>query len=122
MCRDVPSHDVKYGELDVRVGGRYTIEVRTPEGIFYLGQGTFREVKPPEKLVFTWGWSETSKGKTKALQEAESLVTVELFERGKSTEMVVTHERFETVKERDETNTGWNGCFDVLAKLLKAQG
>ncbi len=54
MCRDVPTHEVKYLELNVRTGGRYRIEVKDPHGETYLGQGVYREVKPPEKLVFTW--------------------------------------------------------------------
>ncbi len=51
MCRDVPTHEVKYLELSVRTGGRYRIEVKDPAGETYLGQGVYREVKPPEKLV-----------------------------------------------------------------------
>ena len=42
-------------EVDLRVGGRYRLGMRKlPKGdLFYL-VGTYREVQPPEKLVYTW--------------------------------------------------------------------
>jgi uncharacterized protein YndB with AHSA1/START domain len=122
MCRDVPTHEPKYTELDLRPGGRYVIEIPVPkEGFTYRGHGVFQEVKPPERLVFTWGWQKVplGKGKSEELQKTESLVTVELFERGKSTEMVFTHERFENAKMRDEHQKGWDGCFEKLAEFLE---
>jgi uncharacterized protein YndB with AHSA1/START domain len=124
MCRDVPTHEPKYKELDVRLGGRYVIEIPIAnEGFTYRGYGTFREVKPPEKLVFTWAWEKVpaGKGEPEQLDEGESLVTVELIARGKSTEMIFTHESFANAKIRDEHQKGWDGCFEVLDKYLKGQ-
>jgi uncharacterized protein YndB with AHSA1/START domain len=120
MCRDVPTHDPKYLELDVRPGGRYVIEIKMPEGFVYRGQGVFREVKPPEKLVFTWAWTRSPENKSEPEQTKDSLVTVELFQRGTFSEMVFTHEQFESAKIRDDHKKGWDGCFDVLAKALEA--
>jgi uncharacterized protein YndB with AHSA1/START domain len=99
MCRDVPTHDPKYTGLDVRLGGRYAIEIKQPDGVIYRGSGTFREVKPPEKLVFTWAWTRTPES-AKEPTEAETLVTVQLFERGNATEMVFTHEGFDSEAAR----------------------
>jgi len=123
MCRDVATHEPKYTELDVRPGGRYVIEIpMVKEGFTYRGRGVFREVKPPERLVFTWAWEKVpgGKGKPEELQEKESVVTVELFERGKSTEMVFTHEGFTSAKEHDEHQRGWDGCFEKLEGFLGA--
>lgn len=120
MCRDVPTHDPKYVELDVRPGGRYVIEIKTPEGVFYRGQGTFREVKPPEKLVFTWAWTQTPESKTEDLQKSDSIVTVELFERGASTEMVFTHENLIGRSNYEDHKKGWEGCFEVLTRILQS--
>ena len=57
-------------EADVRVGGRYRIVVRTPDGEEHDVSGVYREVVPNEKLVFTWAWRSTP--------ERESLVTIAL--------------------------------------------
>lgn len=121
MCRDVATHDVKYLELDVKPGGRYTIQVKTPEGITYLGKGTFREVKPPEKLVITWGWTQSPENEKAPLQKSETLVTVVLVDRGASTEMVFTHTTFVHVKDLEDTRKGWGGCFDVLERYLEGR-
>ncbi len=118
MCRDVPTHNPKYLELDVRPGGRYAIEIRLPDGVVYLGRGVFCEVKPPEKLVFTWEWKRTPEDKRENPQTGESLVTVELFERGTSTEMVFKHEKLSGRESHESHKKGWEGCFDKLAEHL----
>jgi uncharacterized protein YndB with AHSA1/START domain len=40
-------------DLDVRPGGAIRIHMRAPSGLVYPLTGTFREVVPPERLVFT---------------------------------------------------------------------
>lgn len=46
-----------------------------------------RTVEPPERLVFSWAWDDEA-------EAGEPLVTLELLDQGKATEMVLTHERF----------------------------
>jgi uncharacterized protein YndB with AHSA1/START domain len=119
MGRDVPSHRVSYRELNAKPGGRYVIDVLdTATGAEYVGQGVFREVSPPEKLVFTWGWTKKQSDGRHALLHPETEVTVEFRQQGQATEVILTHTRFEEMKEREETVRGWNGCFDVLAEVL----
>jgi uncharacterized protein YndB with AHSA1/START domain len=120
MCRDVPTHDPKYLELDVRPGGRYMIEIKQPDGVVYRGGGTFREVKPPEKLVFTWAWTRTPESAKEPMPANDTVVTVQLFERGNATEMLFTHEGFDSDWVRESHNKGWNGCFDKLTEYLKS--
>ncbi len=122
MCRDVPAHTVIHHQQDIRTGGRYLMEIRDPaKGETYWGQGTYREVTPPEKLVFTWAWSkDRPDGPTLHPGSHETLVTVEFFARGNSTEVVLTHTGLGTAALRDDHNRGWNGCFDVLAKVLQS--
>ena len=122
MCRDVSAHIITHHQQDIRTGGRYLMEVRDPvKGETYWGQGVYREVKPPERIVFTWSW-------TKDAPEGEQLdpdspvteVTVEFFARGASTEVILSHSGFGSAKIREEHDRGWNGCLDVLAKVLQA--
>lgn len=122
MCKDVPSHKVIHLEQDIRSGGRYRMEVRDPQkGETYMGRGVYREVQPPERIVFTWSWTKLNPGGAPTqLHPAspETQVTVEFFARGNSTDVVLTHALFHTTKDRDDHNQGWNGCFDVLAQML----
>ena len=99
-------------EVDLRVGGAYRFGMRKlPDGeVFYLA-GTFREVRPPERLVYTWVWEGNP-------ERGETLVTVEFRERGKATEVRLTHELFPTAKTRDDHEKGWSSCLGKLAKAL----
>ena len=105
-------HKTKVVALDVRVGGRYRIEMHPPSGNVHIVVGTFREVRPPEKLVFTWAWEGKDMG--------ETLVTLEFRDREGSTDLILTHEFFPTQELRDEHNKGWDGCLSRLAKLVAA--
>jgi uncharacterized protein YndB with AHSA1/START domain len=122
MCKDVAAHVVIHHVQDIRTGGRYVMEVRDPgKGETYWGEGTYLEVKPPEKIVFTWAWTKAEPdGSRKEMHPdgPHTEVTVEFFARGNSTEVVLTHGVFGSTKLRDEHDGGWNGCFDVLARIL----
>ena len=118
MCRDVESHQVRFLQLDVRPNGRYEIEVKTPEGVAYIGGGVYRDVKPPEKLSFTWLWKRMPEKPDASVQAEDSLVLVEFFERGDSTEVVLTHKMLTTAESRKSHKRGWEGCFDQLAEYL----
>ena len=120
MCRSSPAQQTKYHELDVRPGGRYRLESVSPAGDLYMLEGTYREIRPPEKLVFTWSWVRTPPQKSPIKENEETLVTVEFFERGKFTEVILTHEKFSTAEIRDRHARGWKGCFDSLDGALKA--
>jgi uncharacterized protein YndB with AHSA1/START domain len=124
MCKDVASHVVIHRQQDIRAGGRYLMEVRDPgKGEVYWGQGVYREVKPPEKIVFTWSWNKaTPDGVQLHPDSPETQVTVEFFARGNSTELVLTQTLFGSAKIRDEHDRGWNGCFDILEKVLQTLG
>jgi uncharacterized protein YndB with AHSA1/START domain len=121
MCKDESAHTVVHHEQDIRTGGRYLMEVRDPaKGETYWGQGVYREVKPPEKIVFSWSWTkDTPDGPQLHPDSPETQVTVEFFARGNSTEVVLTHATFRSLKDREEHNQGWNGCLDILATVLQ---
>jgi len=120
MCRDVSTHRVKYLELEVRTGGRYIMEVTdSATGEIYIGYGIYREVMPPQKLVFTWEWKKRLHDGSEAALHPETQVTVEFWERGSSTEVLLTHEFIQTEKTARSTEEGWKGCFDALALLVE---
>jgi len=79
MCRDVPTHDPKYLELDVRPGGSYRLSMADPDaGAVYTVGGEFIEVDPPRRLVYTW----TSETPGSPTGDLTTLVTVEFQARG----------------------------------------
>ena len=52
---------------------------------------------------------------------AETLVTVEFFDRNGATEVVLTHQQFPDQHMRDEHEGGWGGALAQLERYLTAQ-
>lgn len=106
-------------EVDLRVDGTYRFEMRTPEGQLGHIYGTFREVSPTRRLVYTWAW----KGVTpegEQVRSEETLVTVEFRDVGGSTEVLLTHERFPDLESKKRHEGGWAGTLVRLETLLRA--
>ena len=104
-------------ELDARVGGAIRIHMRSPDGSVYPMRGEFREIVPPERLVFT----------NIAVDAAdqpiiEGLTTVTFVERGGKTTMTL-HTRGRAVVDYaagylQGMEMGWTGSIDKLEILL----
>ncbi len=107
-----PGNETTSAEIDLRAGGTYRFGMRRlPAGEVTYLTGTFQEVSPLERLVFTWRWESRP-------EEGESLVTIEFNDRGRNTEVVVTHERLSTIAARDKHDAGWRGSLDRLNEIL----
>lgn len=102
--------EVLSAEVDARVGGRFRIVFRTEDGEEHDVSGTYLEVVPGAKLVFTWAWRSTP--------ERESLVTVELAPDRGGTWLTLTHEKFFDEKARDGHLYGWTGTLDRLVRYF----
>lgn len=103
-------------QLDARAGGTYRF-TGTSKGKPWSIHGTYREVTPPERLVFTWEWEDHPEPGL----AGDTLVTVELFERAGGTELVVTQERFPSAASREEHREGWEGCLAAIERLLASE-
>jgi uncharacterized protein YndB with AHSA1/START domain len=107
-----PSDD--FGETEVtsdfRVGGRYRIVMHAPSGELHKVGGTYREIVPNRRVVYTWAWESTP--------DRESLVTVEFKPSGNGTELILTHEQFADSDARDKHQQGWSGCIDRFGRYL----
>jgi uncharacterized protein YndB with AHSA1/START domain len=107
-----PSDDyrVPSAEVDLRVGGRYRIAILAPSGNQLAVGGTYREIRPPERLQYTWRWEDGGD---------ETLVTFELRDLGGETELTLKHERFTNPEARDRHRAGWTGSLDRLERALR---
>ena len=101
---------VTRAEIDLRVGGRYTIAFSTEDGEKHQVGGIYREVVPNERLVFTWAWH--------TMQERESLVTITVKPDGDGSILTLLHEKFFDEAARDGHMRGWSGSLDKLEKLF----
>jgi uncharacterized protein YndB with AHSA1/START domain len=98
-------------ESDLRVGGRYRITMRGPDGKEHTVTGVYRTIDAPKRLVYTWRWEDKPSA-------GESMVTVEFNDRGRSTEVVLRHEGLPNEKEIAEHEQGWNGCLEKLEQVV----
>jgi len=96
-------------ELDARVGGSFRVVMRDERGDF-SHTGEYREIRPPERLVFTW--------RSNATRNEETLVTVEFSPRGDETELVLTHERLPDEPAVVGHTQGWQSIMEKFARYL----
>lgn len=105
------SRDVK---IDLRPGGRYSLVMHGSEGAVYPLSGTYKEIKAPERLVFTFVWGHGD------LEDLEMLVTVTFAEVSGGTLMTLVQERLPRETARQSHKEGWTGSFNRLEKFLAA--
>jgi len=119
--RPEPGMEIPLASMDLRVGGKFRIQMKKPDGEFFTAVGVFREVKPPERLVYTWDWEKDGSGAEFGEAEGKpSLITVEFLKRGERTELVLTHSRFASVESRDNHAHGWSRGVESFAKFVEA--
>jgi uncharacterized protein YndB with AHSA1/START domain len=120
-----------HAEVDARVGGEFKITMtargakflarllRDESGEFVHLVGRYKEISPPERLVFTMGWQDFP---TVDMDRDASTVTVEFKEDDGGTEVVLTHERQPSRRMRSMHHAGWAGSFRKLDRLLRRAG
>ncbi|HTR82075.1 MAG TPA: SRPBCC domain-containing protein [Bacteroidota bacterium] len=108
-----PDTETPLAEVDLRVGGKYRIGFKEKgKDIVRVVSGVYREIRVPHRLVFTWCWEDDP-------AKHETVVTIELTEKGSKTELHLTHAHFDNEETRDHHNAGWIGCVNNLMRNLQ---
>lgn len=107
-------------EVDLRPGGAYRFVMRGPDGKDYPMKGEYREIVPPERLIYTDAFDVPD------MPARESLVTVTFEEEDGKTALTI-HSRFQSVEDRDAVlelgaEEGWRESLERLAEYLGAMG
>ena len=105
---------------DLRVGGAWRACLRSPDTGQDLWQGgVYREIVPPERLVFTFKWDESHEDGP----PVDTLVTVEFAELPDGrTRMDFTHEGLKSEQSLVGHRHGWTSTFKRLEAFLAAGG
>jgi len=111
---------VSHSEIDLRIGGKYIIEINSPDGNSIKHFGQYLEISSPHKLVFTW-MLEDQPCKGSEGFCAETLVSIELKSVEQATELTLTHEQLPGKQAYDGHKFGWNSSFDSLAIYLTTE-
>jgi len=104
--------EVTDGDLDLRVGGRWRV-VMEGFGNKYIAVGTYREITPPERLVYTHSWTTDE-------NPVDTIVTVTFEAEGGSTRVVLMQEGFTEEGSRSGHEEGWSSTLDRLVRLMEA--
>ncbi|HEY0754147.1 MAG TPA: SRPBCC domain-containing protein [Ktedonobacteraceae bacterium] len=94
--------------LEACVGGSFRFEAE--DGSYIVG--TYLQVAPPEKLVFTW--------LRESADSRETIITVDFLDQGPLTEIVLTHTGLSTTEQHILLANGWSSLLNALASLLSA--
>jgi uncharacterized protein YndB with AHSA1/START domain len=103
-------------EMDFRPGGKYHFLHKGPNGVDEHGfRGEYREIVPPEKIVWTFEWE--------GMPGHVSLDTLTLEDLGGGRTKLIAHSLFDSVEDRDGMlqsgmETGASESWDRLAELL----
>ncbi len=102
-------------ELDLRVGGTWTIVFGKVGEVPFRETNTFTDVDRPRRLVFT---STMFKGKYGG--SFDTTVTVTFEDREGKTLLTIFQTGFENREERDMIQGGWPSIIDALERVIDA--
>jgi uncharacterized protein YndB with AHSA1/START domain len=115
-------------EIDLKVGGRYFNCMRSSEGQEFYSTGTYREIVPMERLVYTDSFADENGNVVSATHYGfsadfplEMMVIVTLEDFQGNTKMTLKHVGLPPGEMKDMTGTGWNESFDKLAESLRSE-
>jgi uncharacterized protein YndB with AHSA1/START domain len=102
------------GDTDLRVGGGWRVVMAAPDGARHEAFGTYREIRAPERLVYTHAWRQGGGS------SPETVLTVELRPEGGGTRLLFTQAGFASPESRDGHREGWSSALGHLRALLQS--
>jgi uncharacterized protein YndB with AHSA1/START domain len=123
--------EVVRSEMDLRVGGTYLYGMKNPDGSVMWGRQIYREITPPERLVFINSFSDEHGGLSRHPMaptwpiEMYSVYTLEETPDGKTKFTVTWRPHNATAEEQatfdaghESMRGGWGGTLDKLEPYL----
>lgn len=108
-------------EVDVRPGGQIRIDMKAPDGTVYPMDGTFHEVEPPARLVFTSAaLDETGARLFEELNEVTFAEVGETTELSLETTVIAIHAPI-AAEYLKGMEVGWGQSLDRLADFVAGQ-
>ena len=107
--------------VDAKVEGhfRWCVISNNNEKEIFSFHGTYRELRSPVKLAFTWEWESLPIPGVEG--PGKTLVTIELVDKGHETAVILTQTGLLSEAARDAHEKGWNRCLDGIEYVLRAK-
>jgi len=107
--------------VDLRVGGAFRVEMQGPDGKVYPATGIYREITPPERIVYAATTADDNP--CGAGLPPRSVVTISFADLGGKTRLTV-HAQLQSRAAVEAAiasgfNRGWTDSFERLEELLR---
>ena len=106
-----PDWETPEAEVDLRVGGRFRVVMRKPDGSAVELTGEYTEIDRPHRLAMTCTFSDDPASQ-------QQLIELTFSESEGSTTVLMVNSRISTDGRRDAQDLGWYGCFNELERAL----
>jgi uncharacterized protein YndB with AHSA1/START domain len=103
-----PGMTVPRASADAKEGGRFEIIMQSPDGEI-PHHGTYQEINPHSRIVFTW---------ESPYSVDDSTVTLDFAPADGGTHVTLHHIRFADAQTRDNHNGGWTMILTALEAAL----
>jgi uncharacterized protein YndB with AHSA1/START domain len=97
-----------------QVGRGYRIAMQPPAGELFHLSGTFREVAPPSRIVYTFVWDPPDP------DDRETTARLVLEDQGEETKVLFTQGEFATEERRALHEGGWTEGLERLEEFLRS--
>lgn len=119
------NYTIPFYHADVRVGGKYHMCMRSADGQNYYSAGTYKEIIPMKKIVWSDGFADENGNIISAEiygmgdLPLEQEISVSFEEDNGKTKTTLEHSGIPQGDTFEQMRTGWNECFDKLEDSLK---
>jgi uncharacterized protein YndB with AHSA1/START domain len=100
-------------EVDLRVGGRIRVVMRTPDGEPVGAEGEYTLIERPHRLAFTWTFDDDPSNR--------QLIELEFTEREGATKVLFVNSGISEAERRDSQYEGWSTCLDEMGRVLASK-
>jgi uncharacterized protein YndB with AHSA1/START domain len=113
--------------IDLRIGGRFTYSMRTPDGHVSYNGGEFLEIVPLEKIVWLWYFADADGNRVKPAiygfpdEDRGGNIDVIRFEEHGNGKTKLTYTRNDptaTKEEQEGAAAGYSEIFDKLEEVV----
>jgi uncharacterized protein YndB with AHSA1/START domain len=109
--------------IDLRVGGRFTYSMRTPDGQVFYNGGEFRQIVPLEKIIWLWYFADADGNRVSPAhygfphEDREGNIDEILFEDYGNGQTKLTYIRNDPTATKEEQEGAAAGYAQILDKL-----
>jgi uncharacterized protein YndB with AHSA1/START domain len=105
-----PAGKVLNANFDVQIKGAFSVTFANSDGAEFTCQGVYKEIDPPSRLVFTWGWA--------SQPEVAELISLQFTPTEAGTFMLFEQSNIDLKTTLHNYEEGWRSTFRKLEKAL----